>query len=71
MNWEVQKKNESLQHILTECSRLVKVWKHFREQINTKWNTEWSDAEMLYGPIEKNANQRNYKNNRRDIYREI
>ena len=49
---ESTKKYESLKHILVECSRLNKVWDHFRSEIKNKWNAEWSDAEMIYGPSE-------------------
>ena len=44
------KKYESLRHVLTECLRLKEVLDHFRAEIKKKWNENWSEAEMLYGP---------------------
>ena len=46
------KKNEFVRHILTECKKLAEVWEFFRSGIKGKWNAEWSDVEMVYGPEE-------------------
>ena len=45
--------NETLRHLLTECKMLAKLWEFFRNEIREKWDEEWSDAEMIYGPSER------------------
>ena len=50
---ENTKKDESIRHLLTECKKLNELWSFFRNEIKNKWNEEWSDMEMVYGPDSK------------------
>ena len=50
---ESTSKDESIRHLLTECKKLNELWSFFRNEIKDKWNEEWSNLEMVYGPSTK------------------
>ena len=50
---ECPPKEESLRHLLTECKVMINVWEFFRTKLDDEWNIKWSDAEMVYGPVER------------------
>ena len=52
---ESKSKDESIRHLLTECKKLNELWSFFRNEIKDKWNEDWSNSEMVYGPSTKSS----------------